>query len=166
MTANIDIDQYNVAFFPTKGYKVGIDYYDVRHATSGPSYSRIEGAASAAIPITDRLSFLPTLAGGTAPRGTLPPDSLFSLGGLGRLSAFAPGQILTDEYVFGSARLEYRLLTPVPVLGLSVLAGLNYERAHLKNPITEPNLKGNIDSYGGYLGATTPLGPPGAVRSA
>jgi NTE family protein len=93
-----------------------------------------------------------------AAQGRASPDGLFQLGGLGRLSAFAPGQILADEYVFGSARLEYRLVRPVPVLGLSVLAGLNYERAHVKNPITEPNLRGNIDSYGAYLGATTPVG--------
>jgi len=159
ITASLAIDQYNFAFFPTKGYKVDVDYFDVRHASSGPSYSRLEGIVSAAIPITDRLSFLPTLAGGSTPRGALSTDSLFALGGLHRLSAFAPGQILTDEYTYGSARIEYRLLRPIPVLGLSVLAGLGYERAHVKNPINEPGLKGNIDSYGGHLGATTPIGP-------
>ena len=159
ITSSLSIDQYNFAFFPTKGYKLDIDYFDARNVHSGPGYSRVEGVASAAIPITERLSFLPTLAGGMKLRGDLPPEALFSLGGLGRLSAFASGQILSDEYVFGSARLEYRLLRPIPVLGLSVLAGASYERAHVKNPFTEPNLKGNIDSYGGYLGATTPIGP-------
>jgi NTE family protein len=159
ITSTLAIDQYNFAFFPTKGYKIDVDYFDAQRVGAGPTYSRVEGVASAAIPITERISLLPTLAGGTRLKGELPPDALFSLGGLGRLSAFAPGQILADEYAFASARLEYRLLRPVPVLGLSVLAGIGYERARVKNPVTEPNLRGNIDSYGGYIGATTPLGP-------
>jgi NTE family protein len=159
ITSTLAIDQYNFAFFPTKGYKIDVDYFDAQRVGSGPAYSRVEGTAAAAIPITERISFLPTLAGGTKLKGDLPPDALFSLGGLGRLSAFAPGQILAEEYAFASARLEYRLLRPVPVLGLSVLAGVGYERAHVKNPITEPNLRGRIDSYGAYIGATTPLGP-------
>jgi NTE family protein len=56
-------------------------------------------------------------------------------------------------------RTEYRLLKPIPVIGLSVLAGLRYERANIKNPTTEPSLRGNIDSYGFYLGATSAFGP-------
>ena len=159
ITTTLAIDQNNFAFFPTKGYKVDVDYFDAQRSENGPKYSRVEGVATAAIPITERLSFLPTFAGGMRLKGELRPDGLFQLGGLGRLSAFAPGQILADEYVFGSARMEYRLVRPIPVLGLSVLAGLNYERAHVKNPITEPSLRGNIDSYGAYLGATTPVGP-------
>ena len=40
-----------------------------------------------------------------------------------------------------------------------MVAGESVERAHVNNPVTEPTLKGNIDSYGFYLGATSALGP-------
>ena len=159
LMAGASIDQYNYPFFPTRGYKGTFTYQDTRHTTDGDNYAKIEGALAAAIPITERLSLLPTVAAGSTTRGTLPLYDAFALGGLGRLSAFAPGQILTDKYTFGSVRAEYRLVRTIPIVDLAVILGLGYERAHVKNPITEPNLRGNIDSYGVYLGATSALGP-------
>jgi NTE family protein len=158
-TAGLAVDQNNYAFFPTKGYKVDVDYLDALNTSAGGNYGKVEGVFSAAIPVTDRLSLLPTLAAGDTTRGTLPFYDKFALGGLGRLSAFAPGQILTDKYTFGSVRAEYRLVRTMPLIDVAVIAGAQYERAYVKNPITEPNLRGNIDSYGFYLGATSALGP-------
>ena len=158
-TASVAIDQNNYAFFPTQGYKVDVDYRDARNVSDGPNYSRLEGSASAAIPVGP-IVLLPTYAGGRALRGDLPLGEKFSLGGLGRLSAFAPGQILGDEYWYTSLRVEHRLLQPVPVINLSVLLGLNLERGRMKNSITEPALNQKpIDSYGFYFGGTTPMGP-------
>jgi len=158
LTANISIDQYNYAFFPTRGYKIDVDYFDARRVEEGPSYARVEARASAAFPVGP-VTVIPSLAGGRTVRGSLPVGDLFSLGGLARLSAFSEGQILGERYSYGSVRVEHRLLKTIPVINLSVLAGINLERARMSNSITEPNLKGNIDSYGFYLGATTPLGP-------
>ena len=159
LTANLAIDQYNYAFFPTKGYKADVAYLDARNTSDSGNFSKAEGQVSAAIPVTDRLSLLPSMAAGDTLRGSLPLSDAFALGGLGRLAAFAPGQILTDKYTYGSLRAEYRLVRTIPLVDVSVIAGLQYERARVKNPITEPNLKGNIDSYGFYLGATSALGP-------
>jgi NTE family protein len=159
ITANLAIDQYNFAFFPTRGYKVDMSYFDAREVSLGPSYAKWEANASAAFDLGP-VVILPSVAGGRATRGTLPAGDLFSLGGLNRLSAFAPGQILGQDYWYTGVRFERRLLQPIPVIGLSVLAGINLERGHMKDSVTEPTLgKGNIDSYGFYLGATTPLGP-------
>jgi len=76
-----------------------------------------------------------------------------------RTARFVVGRCSIEKYTYGSLRTEYRLLKPIPVIGLSVLAGLRYERANIKNPTTEPSLRGNIDSYGFYLGATSAFGP-------
>jgi NTE family protein len=157
-TASLAIDQYNYAFFPTRGYKVDVDFLDARRVEEGPSYARVEASASAAFPVGP-VVVIPSVAGGRSVRGDLPAGDLLSLGGLGRLSAFAPGQILGERYWYTGLRLEHRLLQTIPVINLSILAGLNYERARMKDSVTEPNLRGNIDSYGFYLGATTPLGP-------
>jgi len=158
ITGSLAIDQFNFAFFPTRGYKVDANYLDVRRADEGPSYSKIEGRATAALPVGP-LVITPSVAAGRTLRGDLPVGDQFSLGGLNKLSAFAQDQILTDRYTYTGVRFEYRLLQPIPVIGLSVLAGVNLERAHIGNSLTEPLLKGNIDSYGAYLGATTPIGP-------
>ena len=159
ITANLAIDQYNFAFFPTRGYKADVSYFDAREASLGPSYAKLEASASAAIDLGP-VVVLPSVAAGRATRGTLPAGDLVSLGGLNRLSAFAPGQILGQDYWYTGVRFERRLLQPIPVLGLSTLAGVNLERGHMKDSVTEPILaKGNIDSYGFYLGATTPIGP-------
>jgi len=160
VTARLAIDQFNFAFFPTRGYKLDVDYRHAFKVSDGPSYSRVEASATAAIP-AGPVVVTPTIAGGRAPHAALPLGDLFALGGLNRLSAFAPGQILgREQYWYAGMRVEHRLLQPIPVLGLSVLVGASYERARMKNSVTEPDLaKGAIDSYGFYLGATTPLGP-------
>ncbi|HET7402503.1 MAG TPA: patatin-like phospholipase family protein [Usitatibacter sp.] len=158
LTADVAIDQFDIAFFPTRGYKADINYFDARRVSSGDPFAKLQGNAEGALSLGGFI-LRPYLEAGRAVSGKLQLPDLFPLGGLGRLSAFAPGQILTDEYILGTLRAEYRLLKPIPVIGLSVVAGLNYERAHVKNPVTEPNLAGNIDSYGFYLGATSALGP-------
>lgn len=158
ITGALAIDQFNYAFFPTKGYNLDVSYFDARRVNDGPSYSKVEGRATLALPVGP-IVVTPSVAAGRTLRGDLPAGDLFSLGGLNKLSAFAEDQILTDRYTYTGVRFEYRLLKTIPVIGLSVLAGANFERARWGKSFTETELKGNVDSYGVYLGATTPIGP-------
>jgi len=122
-------------------------------------YGKAEGRAGGAWSIDDFI-LRGVLAGGWTTRGTLPIHEMFKLGGIGQLAAFAPGQLVGPEYVLGTARLEYRLLRPIPLLGLAASVGVSYDRARMKQIITEPNLEGGwLDSYSVYLAANTPIGP-------
>ncbi len=105
-------------------------------------------------------TLLGSLEGGKATHGSLPLGDTFSLGGQRRLSAFAPGQILGEEYGLGTMQVQWRLLTqPTPLLGISLFGGLSFETGRMRGLITEPNLTGRLSSLGVYLAANTPLGP-------
>jgi NTE family protein len=156
--ASLAIDKYDFAFFPSRGYKADLDYFDALRGDDEDRYGRVQGAAGFATS-AGRFIFLGRAEGGTATHGQLPISDLFSLGGSGRLSAFAPGQIVGDEYWLGTMQLQYRLTQPMPLLGLSLIAGVSLEAARMRHPITEPKLTGTLQSYGAYLATNTPLGP-------
>ena len=158
--ASVALDTQDFAFFPTRGYKVDIGTFDATHVSQGQErYSRVEGEISGAWSPGD-LTFLATLSGGQSTRGSLPLTDAFALGGPRRLSAFAPGQILGREaYGLGSFQVQYRITQPMPILGLSLLAGVSYETGRMKNPVTETNLTGRLDSYGVYIASNTLFGP-------
>ncbi len=160
VAAGIALDTQDFAFFPTKGYQAKLDYFDAMRTTNlTGKYGRLEGRLNGAWSPGD-LIFLGKLEGGQATHGTLPLGDAFSLGGLGRLSAFAPSQIIGQEaYGLMSLQAQYRLTKPMPILGLSLLAGVSYEAGYMKKPVTEPNLTGGIDSYGVYLASNTIFGP-------
>jgi NTE family protein len=159
IAANLVIDQYDLPFFPSKGYRAELDYFDAqRVADGGRKYAKGEVHLGAAMSIGDFI-LRGALGGGWTPRGALPVYEMFKLGGLGRLAAFAPGQLVGEEYSLGLARLEYRLLRPIPILGVAASAGISYEQGKMKQIITEPNLHGWLDSYSVYLAANTPIGP-------
>jgi len=159
-TASLALDTQDFVFFPTKGYRVNLDYFEALRASNDVGkYGRVEGQVGGAWSPGD-LILLGTLLGGTKTSGTVPLGDGFSLGGFGRLSAFAPGQILGSEaFGFASVQAQWRLTRPMPILGLSLLAGVSYEAGYMKNPVTEPNLTGGINSYGVYLASNTLLGP-------
>jgi NTE family protein len=156
LAANLALDRMDYAFFPSRGYRVEVDYFDALRGAE--RYGRLQGSAGYATS-EGRFIFLARAEGGTATQGELPIGDLFSLGGHSRLSAFAPGQIVGDEYWLGTAQLQYRLTQPMPLLGLSVIAGLSLEAGQMRHPITEPTLTGTLQSYGVYLATNTPLGP-------
>ncbi len=160
VAATIALDTQDFAFFPTKGYTANLAYFEAIHGSSEiGKYGRAEGRLSGAWSPGD-LVLLGGIIGGTGTKGEMPLADGFSLGGFGRLSAFAPGQILgKDAYGLVSAQIQYRLTKPMPILGLSLMAGLSYEAGYMKKPVTEPNLTGGIDSYGIYLASNTLLGP-------
>jgi NTE family protein len=158
--AVVDLDTQDFAFFPTKGYQANLDYFEaVRESNLPGKYGRVTGALRGAWSPGD-LIFLGRVEGGTATNGTVPLADAFYLGGLGRLSAFAPGQIIGNEaYGLATVQAQYRLTKPMPILGLSLLAGVSYEAGYMKKPITEPNLTGGINSYGAYIASNTIFGP-------
>ncbi len=160
VATSLALDTQDFAFFPTRGFRVNLDHFEALRSSSGlGKYGRLEGGLGGAWSPGD-LILLGTLLGGTQTKGEVPLGDGFSLGGIGRLSAFAPGQILgKDAYGFASVQAQYRLTRPLPILGLSLLAGVSYEVGYMKNPVTEPNLTGGIDSYGVYLASNTLLGP-------
>jgi NTE family protein len=160
ITANVALDTQDFAFFPTKGYQADLNYFDARRVSeTRGSYGRVDGRLQGAWSPGD-LIFLAGVEGGTATDGSLPLADAFFLGGRGRLSAYAPGQIIgTEAYGLASVQVQYRLTKPMPILGLSLLAGVSYEAGYMKKPITEPTLTGGLDSYGLYLASNTILGP-------
>ncbi|PWB62085.1 MAG: patatin [Betaproteobacteria bacterium] len=160
ITANVALDTQDFAFFPTKGYQADLNYFDAQRVSdTRGKYGRVDGRLQGAWSPGD-LIFLGAVEGGTATYGSLPLADAFFLGGRNRLSAYAPGQIIgTEAYGVASVQAQYRLTKPMPLLGLSLLAGLSYEAGYMKNPITEPNLTGGLNSYGLYLASNTIFGP-------
>lgn len=159
VTANLALDTYDSAFFPTRGYQLEVDYFDALHVSSElAKYGRLEGKAAAAFSVRD-FTFLAALEGGQATKGELPLVDAFSLGGPRRLSSYATGQILGDEYTLGRLELQYRLTKPMPFLGFTLFAGLTAEAGRMNKLQTEPTLIGWQNSFGAYLAANTPFGP-------
>lgn len=157
--AALALDTQDFAFFPTRGYRADVTYFEAQRVASGlGKYGRAEARLGGAWSLGD-LIVLGSLEGGKATHGSLPLGDTFSLGGQRRLSAFAPGQILGDEYGLATAQFQWRLTQPMPILGLSLLAGISLETGRMRDSITEPNLTGRLDSYGLYVAANTPLGP-------
>jgi NTE family protein len=158
-TARLALDTQDYAFFPTRGYRADVTYFDAQHVSEGMSkYGRAEARLGGAWSIGD-LTLLGSLEGGKSTHGSLPLGDTFSLGGMRRLSAFAPGQILGGEYGLGTMQVQWRLTRPMPILGLSLLGGLSLETGRMREPVTEPTLTRRLDSYGIYFAANTPLGP-------
>ena len=160
IAAAVALDTQDFAFFPTKGYKANVSYFAAERTGDGlEKYGYVEGRLSSAVTFGD-LILLGGIAGGQTTDGLLPFGEVFALGGLGKLSAYAPGQIVGREaYGLGNLQAQYRLTKPMPILGFSLLAGAMYEAGYMKNPITEPSLTGRIDSFGVYLASNTLLGP-------
>ena len=158
-TAALALDTQDFAFFPTRGYRADVSIFDAQHVSAGlGKYGRVEARLGGAWSVGDFI-VLASLEGGKATHGSLPLGDTFSLGGLRRLSAFAPGQILGQDYGLATTQLQWRLTRPMPILGLSLLGGISLETGRMRQPITDPGPTGRLDSYGIYFAANTPLGP-------
>ena len=159
-SASLAVDTYDQPFFPTRGVKLDATYFDATRTGQGsPRYSRSEvrfGAAAS----HNRWTFLMGLEGGISPRGTLPLGDAFTLGGPRRLSGFAPGQLIGDEYTFARAEAQYRLHWASPLWGLTLIAGVLGEAGRVDRPfLKDTSLTGRQGSVGAYLAANTFLGP-------
>lgn len=157
--AGASFDTYDQPFFPTRGFKADVTYFDAHH-TSGESspYSRMEGRFGGAMS-RGRWTFLGAVEGGTVLSGDLPLADSFSLGGPRRLSGFAVDQMRGQDYAFVRGEAQYRLNFATPLYGLSLIGGVMAEGGRMNKPITETSLTGWQRSLGAYLAATTPIGP-------
>jgi NTE family protein len=157
--AMLAIDTYDQPFFPTRGVKLDATYFDARRVSSGLSeYSRAEARLGAAWSVGP-FAVLGGLEGGDTIQGALPLGDAFALGGPRRLSGFAIDQLRGGRYAFGRLEAQYRLNLAIPVFGLSFIGGLVAEAGRMDKRITEPTLEGWQRSFGGYLAASTFLGP-------
>ena len=159
ISAGIHLDQFDDLYFPTRGYHTEATWFDARRTSeSDHGYGKVEAAYAHALSL-GRFTLIATLSGGRFSHGASGISDLFSLGGVQRLSVFAPGEILAEEYGMGALRAEYRIKRRVPLFGLTSILGATFERARVKNALTEPNLRGTIDSYGVYVATSTTFGP-------
>ncbi|APV48451.1 hypothetical protein BWI17_01380 [Betaproteobacteria bacterium GR16-43] len=158
----LNIDTYDFAFFPTHGLRLDARVFDAQRVSSTSpgqgKYGRAEVKLGAARTLGDFI-LLAGLEGGAPTHGSLPPGDLFTLGGPRKLAGFAQGQFIGDEYAYGRLDVQYRLTRPIPLLGLSMLAGLSAEAGRMRNSVTEPTLTGWQNSFGAYLATNSAFGP-------
>lgn len=158
-TATLSIDTYDQPFFPSRGVRLDVSHFEALRTSEGkPKYARSEARLGAAAS-HNRWTFLGALEGGVTPKGQLPLGDAFMLGGPRRLSGFATGQLLGDEYLFGRVEAQYRLHYASPLWGLTLIAGVMAEAGRVSKPFLESSLTGTQHSLGGYLAANTFLGP-------
>jgi NTE family protein len=149
VTANLSLDTYDQPFFPTRGMKLDVSYFDAQRVTEGfEKYSRTEARWGGAWS-RGRFAVLAGLEGGMTPKGTLPLGDAFSLGGPRRLTGFAKDQLLGGEYTFGRLEAQYRLHYASPLWGLTLIAGVLLEAGRMAKPFTETSLTGWQRSFGG-----------------
>lgn len=159
LTGVLAIDTEDQAFFPTRGYRGNIDYFDAfRVSGDQPKYGRLQGNLEGVFSIGD-FTVVGEIDGGRTTKGVLPISDLFALGGPRRLSGFANDQFLGEEYTYGRLEGQWRLTKPIPLVGLNLIAGVLLEAGRMRKPVTEINLTGWQNSYGAYIAANTFFGP-------
>jgi NTE family protein len=157
--AKLDIDTFDYAYFPTRGYRVQARVFDAQHVDGDlRKYGLAEAKFAGAVTVGN-LIFLGALEGGGVTHGTLPPGDLFQMGGPRKLAGFAQGQFRGDEYYYGRMDAQYRLTRPIPLLGLSVIAGVAAEAGRMPHAITEPTLTAWQSSFSTYLATNSAFGP-------
>ncbi len=158
-TGALAIDTQDYAFFPTQGFKVNARVFDAQRVSGDTGKNGLAEVRFGGAKTVGDFIFLGTLEGGAPTHGTLPFIDSFSLGGPRRLSGFAPNQIVGDEYTYGRLEAQYRLTRPIPLVGLSMIAGLQAETGRMKNSVNEPTLTDWQTSFGAYLATNTTFGP-------
>jgi NTE family protein len=146
----------NRLYFPTRGWALGLKYFDSVEA----NYSRLDLTAAGAFSlgktvINGRMSHT------SSPTGVLPFYNSGSLGGVLNMSAFARGQLVGDNMTYAGLRAEQI----IGDLGLGMRGdlriGMILEGAHIGKMYTEPTLQSRqiIPSVGAYFASETPIGP-------
>ena len=157
--AAASIDTYDYAFFPTKGVKIDADVFEAASISDGlEKYGTAELKFGGAVTVGDFI-FLGAAQHGQSTHGVLPLSDVYTLGGPRHLAGFAQGQIAGDDYSYGSLEAQYKLTRPIPLLGLSLIAGVQAETGKMAKLYTEPNLSGWQNSFGAYLAANSTFGP-------
>jgi NTE family protein len=157
--AALSIDTHDFAFFPTRGYKIDADLFDAQRVDSGMAkYGTGQLRAGAAWTLGNFI-LVGAAEYGQSTHGTLPVSDFFTLGGPRHLSSLAPGQIRGDELSYARGEVQYKLTKPIPLLGLSLTAGLQLEAGRMGAPVIGTTLTGWQQSIGAYLAANSILGP-------
>lgn len=150
----VDIDQFNRAFFPTKGWRANIGYFKENDL----NYSRLTADLRAArswgrYVINGRFFYMGTL------EGNVPLADAGALGGFLNLSGFVRNQIIAGDIRFASIRGE-RVIGRMP-LGMAgdLRAGISLETGKARDRFTETNLDDWKQAGSIYFGGETPLGP-------
>jgi len=153
------IDTYDYAFFPTRGYKLEAEAFDAQHVPDGTEKYGTASIRLGGAWTLGRFILVGGLERGESTHGTLPASDLFTLGGPRHLSAFAPGQLRGDDLSYGRAEVQYKLTKPIPLLGLSVIGGLQAETGRIGKPAIDSQVTGWQNSFGVYLAANSVIGP-------
>jgi len=157
--ATLALDTQDYAFFPTRGYKVDAELFEAQRVSgSRGKYGTAELKLNGAWTVGD-FTLVGVAERAKATRGVLPISDLYSLGGARHLSGFANGQIRGDDLTYGRIEAQWKLTKPIPLLGLSMIGGLQVEAGRMGRPLTEPTLTGWQYSYGLYLAANSAFGP-------
>jgi len=151
--ATVDFDQFDRAFYPTKGWAARAGYFK-----EDEGYGRFSADLRAAhswgpYVLNGRFSYV------GSPQGRLPVSDAGTLGGFLNLSGFVRNQIIADNIRFFSLRGE-KIIGRMP-LGLAgdMRVGLSLETGKAAGRFTETNLEGWQQAFSIYLGGETPLGP-------
>ena len=159
VTGTLAIDTLDQAYFPTRGVKLDVSYFDAEHLKDdGAKYSRIEARLGGAYSIGPWV-MLGQVDGGTAPSGELPVWDAFRLGGPRRMGGIATDQMRGGDYVYARLEAQYRLNFITPLYGASLIGGVNVETARMGKIFADTTLAGWQSSYGVYVAAQTPIGP-------
>jgi NTE family protein len=152
--ASLDIDQFDRRYFPTRGWKAGLTYFDSQKF----DYRRVDATLQAAHSIGDVI-LIGGLLRSASLDGALPLNDPARLGGLFNLSAFGTNQILGGSSMLYSARAE-KIVGRMP-LGLSgdLRVGAGFERGRVSDRYTETDQRGWLNSAMFYFASETPLGP-------
>jgi len=157
--ARLDIDTFDYAYFPTRGYRLQARYFDAQRVEGGfGKYGLFSAKLGGAFTMGD-LIFLGNVEGGGPTHGTLPPGDLFTLGGPRKMAGFAQDQFRGEEYYYGRLDAQYRLTRPIPLLGLAVIGGITAEAGRMRNSVTEPTLSAWQSSFSAYLATNSAFGP-------
>ena len=157
--AALNVDTLDYAFFPTKGVKLDANVFEATNVSAGiEKFGTAEAKLKGAMTMGDFI-FLAGAEHGQSTHGVLPLVDVYSLGGPRHLAGFAQGQILGDDYSYGNLEAQYKLTRAIPLLGLSLIAGVQAETGKMGKLYTEQNLTGWQNSFGAYLAANSTFGP-------
>ena len=151
----LDLDQFDRLYFPRRGWSVQAEAF--RSPRRG--YGRYTLDLRGALPLREWVLGTRLYASGSmTDGGTLPLDDVAALGGFLNLSAYATGQLLGDEVIYGHLRTE-RIIGRLP-LGLrgDMRFGIALEAGRVGLPYTLQKREGTLRGAALYLGGETPLG--------
>ena len=153
-------DTYDALYFPTRGWGLDVNYFQgVTGFGREQRYSKASAEWGAATTLGRWFNMEAALGAGGSPKGSLPLFDAFTLGGAQRLSGFADGQLIGDDYLLGRLTLYRKLIRASSTYGLNVYLGTSFESGKMKLRYSEPALSGWQNSYSIYLAADSILGP-------